>query len=109
MNSNLLRGSLETIIIKMLSDHNEMYGYEMTKMVKEQSEGHVNITEGALYPKLHKLEADGIIVSESRSIGNRYRKYYKLTEKGQQEKVRIMDEMSHYLNSMLNLLQIKPT
>lgn len=109
MNSNLLRGSLETIIIKMLSDHGEMYGYEMTKLVREQSDGSINITEGALYPKLHKLEADGIIVSESRSIGNRFRKYYRLTEKGTQEQVKIMEEMTEYLNSMFNLLQIKPT
>jgi PadR family transcriptional regulator PadR len=36
-----------------------MYGYEITQKVKEVSEGGIMLTEGALYPALHKLEAEG--------------------------------------------------
>lgn len=108
MNSNLLRGSLETIIVHLLAQHGEMYGYEMTKKVKELSLNHIQLTEGALYPKLHKLEAEGLLEVSTRNIGNRYRKYYRLTEKGEKEKVHLMDEMRAYFDSMQSLLNWKP-
>ena len=53
----LLKGSLQTIILKLLEDNDQMYGYEITQKVKEVSEGEIMLTEGALYPALHKLEA----------------------------------------------------
>ena len=108
MDTNLLRGSLETIIVHLLSQQEEMYGYEITKMVKELSQGHIKLTEGALYPKLHKLEADGILEVETKSIGNRYRKYYKLTDKGQKEKTNLLAEMNEYINTMALILNLKP-
>ncbi|MBT8233033.1 MAG: helix-turn-helix transcriptional regulator, partial [Bacteroidia bacterium] len=39
MNAKLFRGSLDTIIIKLLSDNKEMYGYEITQKVKTLTEG----------------------------------------------------------------------
>jgi DNA-binding PadR family transcriptional regulator len=105
MNPKLLRGSLETIIIKLLSDHGEMYGYEMTKMVKDMTDENVKITEGALYPALHKLEAKGILTVDTRSIGNRFRKYYKLTEFGHKEVDVQIKEMKEYIDQMLTILK----
>ena len=102
--SKLLRGSLETIIVKMLSDHGEMYGYEITQQVKEQTSEGIKLTEGALYPLLHKLEAQGILEVEVRSIGNRFRKYYKLTSKGKKASVTLLEEMNEYLQSMHMIL-----
>jgi PadR family transcriptional regulator PadR len=55
--SELLKGTLQTIILKVLKDEGKMYGYEITQKVKELSEGRIQLTEGALYPALHKLEA----------------------------------------------------
>ena len=60
-NSKLYKGSLSTIILKLLAENNKMYGYEMTQRVKELTQGELTITEGALYPALHKLEADGFL------------------------------------------------
>ncbi len=110
MNSKLYRGSLETIIIKLLSENKEMYGYEITQLVKEMTLGELQITEGALYPALHKLEAKGLLDTSTRSIGNRYRKYYSLTKKGEKEKRVLFEEMAIYLNSMqllLNPIKVK--
>ena len=56
-----------------------MYGYQMTQRAKELTEGELEMTEGALYPLLHKLEADGIITSEIQEINGRNRKYYLLS------------------------------
>ena len=93
MNSKLFRGSLDTIIIKLLSEQEEMYGYEITQKVKQLTDGNFQITEGALYPALHRLEAKGLLETTTRNIGNRFRKYYKLTEQGDKEVSRFLEEM----------------
>ena len=43
-----------------------MYGYEITQKVKELTKNKIQITEGALYPLLHKLEAEGIVFYRKR-------------------------------------------
>ena len=56
--SELLKGTLKTIVLKQLADNKKMYGYEITQKVKELTEGKMQLTEGALYPTLHALEAE---------------------------------------------------
>lgn len=107
MNSKLLRGSLETIVLKLLSEQEEMYGYEITSVVKNLTEGEIVLTEGALYPTLHKLEAKGILSVETKNIGNRYRKYYSLTKAGKKELPAIIKEMETYLSSIQLILNPK--
>jgi len=63
----LLRGSLDTIILKLLDEHDEMYGYQITQLVKELTAGEMKLTEGALYPALHRLEGKGCIDSRVRA------------------------------------------
>jgi PadR family transcriptional regulator PadR len=46
----LLKGSLQTIILKLLEDNDQMYGYEITQKVKEVSEGEIMLTEGPYTP-----------------------------------------------------------
>ena len=105
MNSKLLRGSLETIVIKLLSENKEMYGYEISQKVKEITTGELKLTEGALYPTLHKLEGKGILSVETKSIGNRYRKYYSLTKAGNKELKQQMSDMESYISNMILLLK----
>ena len=107
MNAKLFRGSLDTIIIKLLSENTEMYGYEITQKVKELTEGEFKITEGALYPALHRLEAKGLLDTSTRSIGNRMRKYYSLTENGQNEVQSILAEMDQFIKSLQLIMNPK--
>lgn len=103
MNAKLFRGSLDTIILELLNRNGEMYGYEITQKVKEISKGEVKITEGALYPALHKLQKKGLLKTQVRSIGNRMRKYYTLTDTGKEEVVEQVSAMKSYINN-LNLI-----
>ena len=73
-NSQLYKGSLTTIVMKLLEENGRMYGYEITQKVKEITQGELKITEGALYPALHKLEADGVLEVEVENVDNRLRK-----------------------------------
>ncbi len=106
-NQKLYKGSLQTIILKLLETNDKMYGYEITQKVKELTKGELKITEGALYPALHKLEADGLLDVEVAKVGNRLRKYYKLTENGTKETANKLEEMQEFLKTMQHLVNPK--
>ncbi|TDB63824.1 PadR family transcriptional regulator [Arundinibacter roseus] len=106
-NSQLYKGSLTTVILKLLEENGRMYGYEMTQKVKELTANEVTINEGALYPALHKLEADGLLTVEVVPAGNRMRKYYSITPKGQTETVNRLAELEEFMKHMQLLLHPK--
>ena len=83
-----------------------MYGYEITRKVKELTNGELNLTEGALYPALHKLEADGLVEVSIEQIGNRSRKYYHLTKKGGKEVHTKLEELKSFFNQMQTVLNL---
>ncbi len=91
--SELIKGTLKTIILKLLSDSDKIYGYEITQKVKELTDSKIVITEGALYPFLHQPEEKGVITTETVNIGKLIRKYYTLTQ----------TEMSGLKKSIMNL------
>lgn len=103
-NSKLYKGSLSTIILKLLGNGEKMYGYEITQKVKNITQGELIITEGALYPALHKLESEGLLKVEVMKVDNRLRKYYKLTGDGKKESVSRLEELLRYIETMQQLV-----
>lgn len=106
--TELIKGTLQTIILKLLSNHDRMYGYEITQMVKEMSGGELVLTEGAMYPSLHKLVAEGYLFTETEKIGKRVRKYYRLTNQGNATASNKVEEFINFIRVMSQILQIKP-
>ncbi len=104
----LYKGSLSTIVLKLLNDKGKMYGYQITREVETITAGKLVITEGALYPTLHKLEAKGLLSVEIETVNNRPRKYYFLTENGKKETVTLLNEMKAFIRNMNVLLNPKP-
>jgi DNA-binding PadR family transcriptional regulator len=98
--SSLYKGCLEPILLRLLKDNGRMYGYQMTQMVKEITKGELSITEGALYPLLHKLEEQGVVETETEMNGNRMRKYYSLTKAGKKQTSLAMEEMKAFMQSL---------
>lgn len=105
----LLKGTLQTIVLRLLSENGRMYGYEMTQRVRELSEGKIVLTEGSLYPTLHKLEAAGVLQTEKVKVGNRTRKYYSLTPQGEEQAVAKVSELAEFFRTMRLLLSLKNT
>lgn len=103
----LVKGTLKTIVLKLLAENDRMYGYEITRHVKELTDGELVLTEGALYPTLHKLEADGLLVTEKVSIGKRVRKYYSLTPKGTEATAGKVQEFHDFVQMMQLILNPK--
>ncbi len=98
----LLKGTLQPIILNLLNENKRMYGYEMTQRVKELTNGQMEITEGALYPTLHKLEAEGVLKVEEEYIGKRVRKYYTLTKNG----TLVVKQKVKELNDFMGIIQL---
>lgn len=105
--SELIKGTLKTIILKLLKENKRMYGYEITQKVKELTDNKIQLTEGALYPSLHALEAEGILVTETEFIGKRVRKYYALSEEGKKRSDEKVNEFADFMNTMKVLLNIE--
>ena len=104
----MLKGTLQTIILKLLEDNSQMYGYEITQKVKEVTAGEFILTEGALYPALHKLEADGMLETFTEIVDSRVRKYYRLTEQGGREVTDKLNEAQVFIDQLQLLLNLKP-
>ncbi len=102
----LLKGTLQTILLKVLKDHGKMYGYEITQWVKELSGSRLLLTEGALYPTLHKLEAEGLLKTETVMMGKRVRKYYALTSQGRSIAKDRVTEFVDFIKTMSTVLQV---
>ena len=105
--TNLYKGSLSTIILSLLKDQGKMYGYQITREVEKITSGKLVVTEGALYPTLHKLEAKGLLSVELAKVNNRVRKYYFITEKGEKETVNLLNDMKSFMENMEILLNPK--
>jgi PadR family transcriptional regulator, regulatory protein PadR len=106
--TDLIKGSLKTIILKLLADNKKMYGYEITQKVRELTLDKIQITEGALYPTLHALEADKLVTTEVEYIGKRMRKYYSLSPAGKAHAREKVKELANFMETMISLLDIKP-
>ncbi|HEV3412089.1 MAG TPA: PadR family transcriptional regulator [Puia sp.] len=106
--SELIKGTLKTIVLKLLADNKKMYGYEITQKVKELTQDRIQITEGALYPTLHALEADKLVTTQTEYIGRRVRKYYSLSAAGKTVSKEKVSEMAAFMNTMALLLDLQP-
>lgn len=106
ISKELFKGSLKSIVLKLLTENNKMYGYEITQKVQEMTGGRIKLTFGALYPILHKLETDGSVITESEIINGRVRIYYKLTKTGKNVAKEKIKELQEFIE-MINIL-IKP-
>lgn len=105
ISSELLKGSLKTIVLKVLEESGRMYGYEITRKVEELTSGKIRLTYGALYPVLHKLEDEGVLITESENFNNRIRIYYKLTPRGKSVVAEKLTEMSEFLETLRRIVE----
>jgi PadR family transcriptional regulator PadR len=104
----LKRGSLELIVLHLLS-LGEAYGYEIVANLTGRTNGGLEVTDGTLYPVLYRLERAGFVAirweTPQRGVP---RKYYRLTEAGQAELVRLTHEWNTFANAMARLLRQQP-
>ena len=108
ISAELFRGSLKTIVLKLLEENGPMYGYQITGKVGEVTAGKIKLTFGALYPVLHKLENDKVLVTSSEMKNNRTRVYYSLTPKGHSLVKEKISELNEFIESLQRIITANP-
>ena len=105
---DLVAASSKPMVLSILAD-GESYGYEIIQKVLELSDEHIEWTDGMMYPVLHRLEREGLIISEWKEADSgRERKYYRLTPGGRKA---LETERRQWLavhNTLCKLWKIKP-
>lgn len=105
INSDLIRGHIDTIILKILKD-SDNYGYEIMKAVSVNSDYEYELKEPSLYTSLKRLEKQGHISSYwgDESQGGR-RKYYRITDSGNIAYEKALAEWLHAQKIITKLIQ----
>jgi DNA-binding PadR family transcriptional regulator len=99
----LRRGSLILAALGALRE--EQYGYTLRTALAEQG---IEIDEGALYPMLRRLEAQGLLTSEWREEGKRNKRFYRLSDDGAAALARLVDEWRALNAGLDRILKDKP-
>lgn len=78
----LMKGSIDSLLLCLIG-RQPMYGYQIIRELESRSQGYFKFKEGTLYPALHRLEANGLIIGKWQVLPNgRQRRYYHITDKG---------------------------
>jgi transcriptional regulator len=83
--NDLVQGTLDMLILKILALE-PMHGWAVSRRLKAISNDVLQVSEGSLYPALHKLEQEGWIKAEwKQTENNRRAKFYSLTRLGRRQ------------------------
>lgn len=92
------------MLLMQLLARRPMYGYELVQAIKSATDGQLEFGEGCIYPILHRLEEQKLLVSSRQSVGGRHRFVYDVTERGRAQLAatigawqRVVDAINHAL------------
>lgn len=104
INSNLIRGHLEIVILKLIQEK-DRYGYEIANCIKERTNDQFTIKEATLYSIVNRLAKNGLITSYfGEKTHGKKRRYYKITVLGKayfKEKQQEWVELKHIIDTLL--------
>ena len=101
---NFKRGCTEILVLYLLTKE-DLYGYQITQLFKEKSNGRFTMLEGTLYLILYKLVELGYLSTYSKTAGiKRTRKYYHLEPSGQEYLSRILNEYDEITKGIAMIL-----
>jgi len=104
--SDFVQGTLDVLILKVIALEPQ-HGFAISQRLKQVSGDVLQVSEGSLYPALHKLEQEGWISAEWKPTeGNRRAKYYSLTRLGRKclrEESAKWDRLSSAVSRVLRL------
>jgi PadR family transcriptional regulator PadR len=78
---HLLDGVPELLVLRLLA-HEEMYGYQLVSEIQRRSKGAFEFGEGCIYPVLHRLVAQRMLLERQQEVSGRTRRYYRLSATG---------------------------
>lgn len=106
-NPNLVRGTLDLLILKALT-WEPRHGYAISEWIEQVTDGSLLMEEGTLYPALHRLHGRGMLDSEwGLSENNRRAKYYSLTPRGRRHLEVEADAWARYTDAVARALAVQ--
>ena len=96
----LRRGSLVLAVLGALRE--ERYGYTLRQTLEDAG---LAIDEGALYPLLRRLEAQGLLISEWREEAKRTKRFYRLSTDGTETLAQLLAEWNAISDSILRITE----
>lgn len=105
--SDLVQGTLDLLLLKILALE-PLNGWAVSLRLKQVSGDVLQVSDGSLYPALHKLEQAGWITAEWRaSDNNRRAKYYSLTRLGRRQLDKEAANWSRLSGAISNVVALK--
>lgn len=103
---DLLKGTLDVLILKTLNRVGPLHGYGVSKFIRETTGEVFAVEEGAIYPALRRLEERGLLEAgwDVTDTG-REAKFYELTPDGKKELEKEMRAWGTYVEAMGRVLQ----
>lgn len=103
-NLELLRGTFGLLLMKALSGE-PRHGHDIMKWLRTVTDGTFLVEEGAIYPALHRLERQKLLVAEwRRTENNRRAKYYRLSDRGRKELESEREKWTRYVHTVDKVL-----
>lgn len=100
----VLPGTVELLILRTLSS-GPQHGFGISRDLREQSEGVVDLQDAALYQALHRMRRQGLITGEwGMSDQNRRARFYRLTPAGERRLAREERDFRRYVAAVLRIL-----
>jgi transcriptional regulator len=106
--SDLIQGTLDLLILKTISLEPQ-HGWAIAKRIQQVSNDALQITQGALYPALHRLEQQGWTRAEWRvTEGGRDAKFYRLTRAGRTQLQKELDQWERLSGAVGLVIKLVP-
>jgi transcriptional regulator len=104
---DLVQGTLELLLLKIIALESQ-HGWAISQRLKQVSRDDLQVSDGALYPALHKLELSGWITAEWKTsdLGRRA-KFYTLTGAGRQRLHQEVDEWRRLSSAISRVVRLK--
>jgi len=103
-NPDFLNGVPELLILQLLSLR-PMYGYELVQEISTQTADAFRFGEGSIYPILHRLEAEGSLVSRTDRVNGRRRVVYKTTPSGKTKLNATVSKWKNVVDAVNSVIQ----
>ncbi len=105
--SDLVQGTLDMLLLKILALE-PMNGFAVSQRLKQMSGDVLQVSDGSLYPALHKLEQEGWITAEWKtSEYGRRAKYYSLTRLGHRQLEKEADNWGRLSGAISRVIKLK--
>ena len=76
---------VRTLLLFLLRDNPKSSGYKLINLVKEFTDGRIDLKTGTLYPELKRMVEEGILIQEEQITGKRVAYLYCINDKGDKE------------------------